>query len=236
MEKEREQRHKFEMRKLELETARMGKSNVDGSSSTLAKIPKLPIFDDGKDDLDSYSQRCERFATTSKWDRDVWATFLCTLLTGRHGVLKAALLHRYGLNAEGYRKRFRKEKPEGTESPKQFLVRLGSLLEKWTSSAGAKDVPTVWTSWCVNNSLRSVPKIWQYISRNSNQIPLKNWLRLQIDFWSLMVENLLKLQKSPQIKRNRTCKAKLLVLLFNVITVRCLDTNPPSINSLSASV
>ena len=98
----------------------MGKSDVDGSSSTLAKIPKLPIFDDGKDDLDSYSQRCERFATTSKWDRDVWATFLCTLLTGRHGVLKAALLHRYGLNAEGYRKRFRKEKPEGTEPPSSF--------------------------------------------------------------------------------------------------------------------
>ena len=32
-EKEREQRHEFEMRKLKLETARMGKSNVDGSSS-----------------------------------------------------------------------------------------------------------------------------------------------------------------------------------------------------------
>ena len=123
----------------------MGKSNADGSSSTLAKIPKLPIFDDGKDDLDSYLQRFERFAITSKWDRDVWATFLCTLLTGRamevysrlsdseasdYGVLKAALLDRYGLNAEGYRKRFRKEKPEGTESPKQFFSEIGVIVRK----------------------------------------------------------------------------------------------------------
>ena len=145
------------MKKLELEAAQAGKSEA-GSSSTLAKVPKLPPFDDNKDDLDSYLQRFERFATINKWEKGVWATFLCTLLTGRamevysrlsdsdaadYDALKAALLDRYDLNAEGYRRRFRKGKPDITESPKQFLVRLGTLVEKWVGSAGATDVQSV---------------------------------------------------------------------------------------------
>ena len=48
-----------------------------------AKAPKLPSFVDGKDDLDAYLWRIERFATTAKWDRTGWATKLTALLSGR---------------------------------------------------------------------------------------------------------------------------------------------------------
>ena len=37
---------------------------------------------DGKDDLDSYLERFERFAKTSKWPEVEWATNLSALLSG----------------------------------------------------------------------------------------------------------------------------------------------------------
>ena len=48
-----------------------------------AKTPKLPSFVDGRDDLDAYLQRFERFATNAKWEKTGWATKLSALLSGR---------------------------------------------------------------------------------------------------------------------------------------------------------
>lgn len=48
-----------------------------------AKGPKLPAFADGKDDLDSYLKRFERFAISNGWERYEWATALSALLTGK---------------------------------------------------------------------------------------------------------------------------------------------------------
>ena len=56
----------------ELELARLGQGNVDDrprNREDRAKAPKLPSFVDGKDDLDAYLQRFERFADTAKWKR-----------------------------------------------------------------------------------------------------------------------------------------------------------------------
>ena len=39
-----------------------------------AKTPKLPSFVYGKDDLDAYLQRFERFAATAKWEKTGWAS------------------------------------------------------------------------------------------------------------------------------------------------------------------
>ena len=47
------------------------------------KLLKLPAFVDGKDDLDSWSLRLERFASTSGWPKENWCTSLSALLTGR---------------------------------------------------------------------------------------------------------------------------------------------------------
>ena len=48
----------------------------------MQKAPRLPNFIDGKDDLDAYLLRFERFAQMRNWHRDDWAVNLSALLTG----------------------------------------------------------------------------------------------------------------------------------------------------------
>ena len=122
-------------REHELELARLAATNGDGRTAERddrAKAPKLPAFVDGKDDLDAYLQRFERFADTAKWHRTGWASKLSALLSGRalevysrlseeaardYGKVKIALMKRYDLTEDGYRRKFRASKPEVDESP-----------------------------------------------------------------------------------------------------------------------
>ncbi|GFR78662.1 hypothetical protein ElyMa_004000000 [Elysia marginata] len=57
--------------------------NTSRFSDASAKHPKLPHFQDGKDDLDIWLTRFERFAESNSWSRDKWSSSLCALLTGR---------------------------------------------------------------------------------------------------------------------------------------------------------
>ena len=73
-------------REHELEIARLAAASAGGRPEVRedrAKAPKLPSFVDGKDDLDAYLQRFERFATTAKWEKTGWASKLSALLSGR---------------------------------------------------------------------------------------------------------------------------------------------------------
>ena len=59
----------------ELELARLAAANGSGRTverEDRAKAPKLPSFVDGKDDLDAYLQRFERFVETAKWRKLRW--------------------------------------------------------------------------------------------------------------------------------------------------------------------
>ena len=80
---EAQRRHELEMKRLELEQTPAGPGAQVPKKEDRAKAPKLPSFVDGKDDLDAYLQRFERFATTAKWEKAVWATKLSALLSGR---------------------------------------------------------------------------------------------------------------------------------------------------------
>ena len=133
----------------ELELARLGQGNLDDrprDREDRAKAPKLPSFVDGKDDLDAYLQRFERFAETAKWNKIGWASKLSALLSGRalevysrlseeaakdYDKVKIALMKRYDLTEDGYRRKFRASKPEADESPEQFTVRLDRYLLRW---------------------------------------------------------------------------------------------------------
>ena len=71
-------------REHELELARLGQGRCVAERAELredrSKAPKLPSFVDGKDDLDAYLQRLERFATTAKWEKTGWVrnlVFFC---------------------------------------------------------------------------------------------------------------------------------------------------------------
>ena len=95
-EKERQARLKIEemkaqvgIEKIRAEAgAKTAGGAAEGTTSIYAgqvrpKLPRLPAFVDGKDDLDSWLLRFERFANTSGWPKEYWCTSLSALLTGR---------------------------------------------------------------------------------------------------------------------------------------------------------
>jgi len=115
--RELELAHELEIRKLEVQALKESPPENHVSS---AKTPKLPAFVDGKDDIDSYLRRFERFATTNKWNKSAWASNLSALLTGKalddrlsdtdavqYHQLKEALLKRYNLTEDDFRIKFR---------------------------------------------------------------------------------------------------------------------------------
>jgi len=118
------------------------------------KAPKMSYFDEDEDFMDSYLNRFEQFATSQRWDPSTWALCLSALLRGlaldvysmmsKDDVndfekLKSALLKRYQLTADGFRKRFRTSKPEPDESPSQFITRMGNYLQRWIDLAKAAE-------------------------------------------------------------------------------------------------
>jgi len=159
------QKHKQEMERLDLQARlrerearatekkrRQSEGNEDEvpTGKAVGKIPKMPYFDEERDFMDSYLGRFERFAETQKWKREHWAMYLSALLKGRaldvysrmppehagdYDRLKDALLKRYLLSADGFKKRFRTAKPEAGETPSQFLTRIDNHLERWIELA-----------------------------------------------------------------------------------------------------
>ena len=63
---EAQRRHQLEIKRLEMEQIHHWPSAQAPNKEDRAKAPKLPSFVDGKDDLDAYLQRFERFATAAK--------------------------------------------------------------------------------------------------------------------------------------------------------------------------
>jgi hypothetical protein len=45
--------------------------------------PRLPKFEESKDDIDAYIERFERFSISQGWKEDTWAISLSSLLTGK---------------------------------------------------------------------------------------------------------------------------------------------------------
>jgi len=126
------------------------KKTTDSSGSGFIKAPKMPYFDEDKDFTDSYLNLFEKFAVSQNADKSTWALSLSALLRGRaldvysmmskddvndYDKMKA-LLSRYQLTADGFRKRFRTSCPEQGESPVQFITRLENYLVRWVELAG----------------------------------------------------------------------------------------------------
>ena len=130
----------------------MGKDQTEGVTQNITiHRPKLPKFEEERDNMDTYLQRFEKFAKTQKWDHAEWTTYLCALLTGKalevytsmpdtdvddYNKLKNALLKRHQLTEEGFRRKFREEKPDQGETVYQFIARIRRYLERWVDLAG----------------------------------------------------------------------------------------------------
>lgn len=152
MEAERQEREdrETERRRKEVESKR---ERLDREDRWGGYRPEIPVFVDGRDDVDSYLTRFERVADMFKWDKEEWAVCLSVLLTGRaldayvglsaeeakdYDKLKRAILERYGLTEEGYRRKFRESIAEEDEDPKWFLERLKGYLNKWVERSGVE--------------------------------------------------------------------------------------------------
>ena len=144
----------LEMKRLEIEAQKFKvEADVEiakdkEARASHAKDPKLPYFDQGKDKMDSYLARFEKYAKANKWHKDRWALNLSALLRGRAlevydrlseedagdwDVLKEALLKNFDLTEVGFRKKFKGSRPEYSETFLQFESRIRAYLEKWIS-------------------------------------------------------------------------------------------------------
>lgn len=137
---------KLQLCKLESERLAATAPPVATNVPMLGLQKGMAPFDAGKDDLHAYLLRFERVAKTQKWPESHWAASLSMCLTGEalgvysrltpeecgdYSKVKAALLKRFRLTAEGFRGRFRNMKPEDGETGSQFVTRLSSYFDRW---------------------------------------------------------------------------------------------------------
>jgi len=145
--------HELRMEALEIEKSRTTGNTQFGMADSFK--PTLPIFDESREDIAMWLKRFERVATLYKWHPDTWATRVSTHVTGQaaevynalddssvadYKVLKTALLARYQLTAETYRRRFRNCERRDTETFAMFASRVDDTLGKWLELSGINDV------------------------------------------------------------------------------------------------
>ena len=124
----------------------------DKEYKKVSDIPKLTRLSDS-DDIESYLTTFERMMTVYEVAPEKWAFNLAPQLTGRaqqvyaaldtadaqsYDAVKAAILRRYNINEETYRKRFRALKFKHGQSPTELVTRLSDIAGKWL-----KDCKTV---------------------------------------------------------------------------------------------
>ena len=73
-----DRQHEDELERLEAQMAL-----TQPRETIKAKSPKIPAFNEGKDEMDFYLLRFERYAIAQKWEPDTWATGLSALLQGK---------------------------------------------------------------------------------------------------------------------------------------------------------
>ena len=135
----------LEQKRLDLEKLKMDQKKEETETAVRGKM-KLPIFDDSKDKFDSYISRFETFAKFKKWKKEDWSLQLSLLLTGgaleifyglseedqkSYDALKEALLRKYQLTEDQFRKNFFFAKAEMDETPAQFMARIERIFSKW---------------------------------------------------------------------------------------------------------
>ncbi|XP_043959103.1 uncharacterized protein LOC122823502, partial [Gambusia affinis] len=112
---------------------------------SMHREPKLhPLLPD--DDIEHFLTTFERMAQVCRWPREEWAIRLIPLLTGKarsayvlmdfadsedYDKVKAAILQKYEITAETYRRRFRSLDILPGETPQELYVRLKEMFFKW---------------------------------------------------------------------------------------------------------
>ena len=114
------------------------------SVNELSGVKLVPLSE--KDDIEAYLVTFERIMKAHKVEEGRWAHYLAPQLTGRaqlafaavptadsanYVAIKAAILQRYDINEEAYRRRFRTATRGDGETNREHAVRLMELQRKW---------------------------------------------------------------------------------------------------------
>ena len=141
----------IEKEKMEIEREKVAiqKQTLE-SKSSLADIAKLPTFNEEKDKFNSYIARSESLATMRKWPKEEWAMQLSLILAGEtlesffglsdkeqkdYKAVKDALMRKFSLTEEGFRKELFETSVHTGETPGQFMVRIDRVFKRWTDAA-----------------------------------------------------------------------------------------------------
>ena len=113
-------------------------------------------FDKHKDNIDSYLRRFKRYAALQNREANDWAIYLSALLKEKilkkkkalkvysrlteteaqsHTTLKDALLRKYQLTVEGFKRQFYAVKRKKDETASQFVCRIKGYLDRWIQLA-----------------------------------------------------------------------------------------------------
>ena len=112
------------------------------------RLPKLTLQKLGPDDdIEHFLATFERIVKQQGWSEEIWATQLAGLLTGKamaayaslnsesavsYKDVKKVILHRYDVNKEAHRRRFRSDRKKPEESYKNWGDRLFDHFTRWT--------------------------------------------------------------------------------------------------------
>ena len=142
-------------KQIELERMKANNNNRNASYETLGAnekprmarpIIELPCFDEESDTIDSYLRHFERVASYEGWDIASYPIYLSTLLTGKardvycrlplalandYRYLKKALLAKYQLTVDDYRRKFFSVKQVNGESCTNLCGDLEFNLDQW---------------------------------------------------------------------------------------------------------
>ena len=133
----------------EMRTLKEGRG-IDTGESLKTKLPKPTLQKlTQTDNVEHFLATFERIAVQQKWPKDVWATQVAGLLSGKalaayaaltpedaavYDTVKGAILRRYEINEETYRQRFRMDRKKGEESYREYADRLGDHFSRWVAS------------------------------------------------------------------------------------------------------
>ncbi|XP_059164118.1 uncharacterized protein LOC131947050 [Physella acuta] len=125
--------------------------NRDRDSTGLGILGKIPKFEEGRDNLDSFIRRFETVARSTNVPESQWGTQLLVLIGGRgldacqsltehqmkeFKILKQTLLEYYHLTEDAYRQKFRNLKPSNSDDFKIFINEISVTFNKWFEASG----------------------------------------------------------------------------------------------------
>ena len=129
-------------------TSRREEDKPTAEGAVAAKLPKPTLQKlSPDDDIEHFLATFERIAMQQEWPTKVWATQLAGLLTGKamaaytslgsddaakYVEVKKAVLHRYDVNDESHRRRFRQDRKRPEESYRNWGDRLRDHFRRWT--------------------------------------------------------------------------------------------------------